>query len=148
MKVLLLKFVKGIGRAGEIVEVSDGYATNSLIPKGLAKQATASLINEYQTKQKSQELKKAKQEKETLEKLAQLDGQKIRMQEKINEKGALYHKLSLKDIIHAVKKETGISLEENLFQEPYAFKELGAYPIQLVFQGKKVVFTLSIEAKE
>ena len=59
MKVILLKDVKDLGKKDQIVEVSDGYGKNFLVPRGIAKIATAGSINEALDKQKAQEAKKA-----------------------------------------------------------------------------------------
>ena len=63
MKVIFLKDVKGTAKKGEMKEVSDGYARNFLIPKGVAKEATASSINDLNQQKTAESLKKQKEER-------------------------------------------------------------------------------------
>ncbi|MFT6829609.1 MAG: large subunit ribosomal protein L9, partial [Candidatus Paceibacteria bacterium] len=125
MKVILLQFVRGVGEKGDIVEVSDGYAQNALMPRGLAKAATNTAVNKIQQDQASQ-LNKAEKEKErTLDALMNIQGKTVVIKEKLNEKGSLYHALGLKEIIRAVHDQLGISTPNNLYTEKYALKESG-----------------------
>ena len=131
MKVILLKFVKGLGREGDIVEVSDGYAVNALFPKKLAQQATASIINKKKMAEKSAQIKAEKEKKETLSILNELDGKSISLKEKLNPKGKLYHALGLKEIIRAIKEQHNVSVPNNLFQEKYSLREAGKHSLVL-----------------
>ncbi len=147
MKIILLQFVKDLGREGEIVEVSDGYAVNSLFPRGLAKQATASVINKHKMAQKSELLKAEKEKKSTLTKLEKLDGKTIIFEEKLNERGSLYHGLGVKEIIKAIHEQYKISTPNTLFKEKYSFKESGKHTIELVAYKKSVKLVVLIEGK-
>ena len=83
MKILLLKDVKGLGKAGEIKEAKDGYARNYLIPKGFAKLATKEVIEEWKKEQ-------AKKEAELKAELAKINEMKEKLE---NEKIVIKHKL-------------------------------------------------------
>ena len=147
MKVILLKFIKDLGREGDIIEVSDGYAINSLFPRALAKQATASVINKHKMAQKSAQIKAEKEEISTLIKLEKIDGRIILFKEKLNEKGFLYYALGLKEIIRAVKEQYDISIPNNLFKEKYSFRESGKHNIELEAYNKNVKARVVIEEK-
>jgi len=105
MKIILTQHIKGIGKKGEVVEVSDGYAQNSLIPKGLAKVATNTALNKIK-QAKTAALNKAEREQENIETtLSLINGKTITIREKLNKKGTLYHALGLKEIIRDVHEQ-------------------------------------------
>lgn len=147
MKVILLKFVKDLGHAGDIVEVSDGYATNALFPRKLAKQATSAVLNKHKMAKKSAAIKAEKDEIATLLKLEKLEGKIIVFTEKLNSKGNLYHALGLREIIHAIYDQYKISIANTLFKKSYAFKESGKHTIELEAYGKMVKVIVLIEEK-
>lgn len=147
MKVILLKFVKQLGHQGDIVEVSDGYATNSLFPKGLAKQATADIVNKQKMAEKSARLQAQKEKEITLNKLDKLEGKTILFKERLNEKGNLYHALGLKEIIRAIKEQYGLSTPNTLFVKKYALKDSGKHTIELDAYGKTIKMIVIIESK-
>ena len=111
MKIILLEDVKALGKAGEIVEVSNGYARNMLLPKKLGVEATSKNLNDLK-------LKKAHQEKVAAENLAdakdlakQLSGAVITIPIKTGENGKVFGSVSAKEIAEAVKKQCGIDAE-------------------------------------
>jgi large subunit ribosomal protein L9 len=147
MKVILLKFVKELGREGDIIEVSDGYAVNALFPRGLAKQATASVINKHKMAQKSAIIKAEKEKELTISNLKKIEGKTIVFEEKLNAKGSLYHALGLREIIRAIKEQYKISIPNNLFKEKYAFKGEGKYTVELSAYNTDVEAIVFIEGK-
>ena len=90
MKVLLTADVKGTGKKGDIVEVSDGYGKNFLVKKGLAEIATASGINEVNQKKAAAEFHKAEEIKAMKELAAKLNGQTVSVKIKVGENGKLF----------------------------------------------------------
>lgn len=148
MKIILLQHVKGIGKKGEITEVSDGYAQNALIPKGLAKVATAAEVNKLQLSQ-SAKIQKISKEKQALSNtLGLLNGKSITVYESVNEKGVLYHSFGIKDIAAAIKSQLKTEVPEELFTEKYAFKEQGEYTLDLQYEKEQAQLHLSIQAKK
>jgi len=147
MKVILLQHVKGKGKKGEIIEVSDGYAQNALLPRGLAKVATNTELNKIKQAEKSSELKVQKDKEHAYRILDIINGKNIIIKEKLNEKGSLYHALGLKEIIRAVHDQLSISTPNTMYIEKYALKDAGNYTIELEAYGKKADFNLSIESK-
>lgn len=148
MKIILLQHVKGIGRKGDITEVSDGYAQNALIPKGLAKVATASEVNKLKLAQSANIQKKTKQKQNLLTDLNILNGKLITVIESVNEKGILYHSFSNKDIVKVIKAQLGVEVPEEVFDEKYAFKELGEYTLGMSYDKESFEVHLSIQAKK
>jgi len=111
MKVLLIKEVKSLGKAGEIKEVKEGYGRNFLIAKGFAKLATKEVIKEWEAEQKrkEEELKleiyELNKEKEVLEKLT------INIEKKLGTNGHLYGAVTKDDIAKALKEQTKTKIE-------------------------------------
>ena len=90
MKVILLADVKGTGKKGDVVEVSDGYGKNFLIKKGLAKAGTASNIHEAAQKKASQEFHKAEEIKATKALAESLNGKSVTVKIKVSENGKVF----------------------------------------------------------
>lgn len=147
MKIILLQNVKGIGNKGEIKEVSDGYAQNALIPKGVAKAATQSALNKITQTKKQIANKELQAKKRTLAILEKIHGKTIVIKEKLNEKGSLYHALGLKEIIRAVKEQLSIDTPNDLYAEKYALKESGEYTLELKAYGQTSQLFLVLTGK-
>ncbi len=147
MKVILLKFVKGLGKEGDVINVSDGYAVNSLFPKKLAKQATADVLNKHNMLKKSKAKHIENEKISILIALEDLDGKTISFKEKLNEKNNLYHSLGLKEIIFEIKKQYKITVSSNIFIKKYSFKDSGEHIIELAAEGKTIKMIVSIEKK-
>ena len=105
MKVVFLKDVGGVGVRGSIKDVADGYALNFLIPRKLAEHATADTVAKVSGKM--QKIAEKDQERAALSKaqMKRLDGARITVHAKANEKGHLYKQLSAEDICSALKSE-------------------------------------------
>lgn len=147
MKVLLKQHVKNVGRVGEIVEVSDGYAVNSLFPQGKAVQATSKIINDHQTKKKAEASKKQKEREDALAKLQKLDGKEIVITEKLNPSGNLYHALGAKEIIKAVFNQLKLSISNEYFNKKLAIKESGEHQVILENYGKKAMLKVLVKGE-
>lgn len=105
MKVILRKDVGGVGQKDTLREVSDGYALNFLIPKGLAEQATPKKIAELEARKKGESEGTAKRELEWATNLKKLEGTSVTISVKANETGRLYKELKGDDIVGAIAKE-------------------------------------------
>lgn len=135
MKVLLLTHVKKVGREGEVVEVSDGFANNSLFPQKKAVQATAKVLNDLKMKKHSEEQRAQKEKEAAISKLQKLDGKKVTIKEKLNPKGTLYHALSTKEVIRAIFEQLKVSIPNTFFEQLCSLKEAGEYDIILSQHG-------------
>lgn len=112
MKVILLKDVKGIGRAGELVNAKDGYARNFLFPKGLAKEANDSSLKELKDKKESDKHREA-EEKKAAESLAkEISETEIIIKTKVGENNKLFGSITSKDIAELLEKEHGIKVDK------------------------------------
>jgi len=150
MKIILLKDVEKLGKAGEIKEVADGYARNFLIPGALAETATASSIKKAEILRSLQVKKAELNLKETEELVAKIDGFNVKILAKANEKGQLFGSVTAKMIIEALAEATAektlnINEAQIVIKEP--IKEIGEYPITINFNhGLEAAITVAIEA--
>lgn len=112
MKVILLQDVKKIGKKGEVINASDGYARNFLFPKKLAKEATDSNLH-ILNNQKENERKQKLAELEAAQKLAQeLKGKEINITSKIGENGRLFGAITSKDVAAVIKKDYKVEIDK------------------------------------
>lgn len=112
MKVILMADVKGSGKKDEMVEVSDGYARNFLLKKGLAIEATAQAMNDLKNK-KAAQAHKIELEKQAAEQLkAQLDGKTIRVGAKGGAGGKLFGSVTAKEVSEAIAQQFGAAVDK------------------------------------
>ncbi len=131
MKVVLLKDVKGQGKKDQIIDVSDGYARNFLLPKGLAAEASGSVLNDIKNKEASKahkiELERAAA-KETAEKLAAI---KVELKVKSGGAGRMYGSVTAKDIAEALEKQHKITVDRRKMVMNDPIKQYGTYHIDV-----------------
>lgn len=125
MIVILTKDVKGTGKAGEVVKVSDGYARNMLLPKGFAKEATEGNIRNLE-KQKAIAAEKLAEEKAAAKELAEkLSGITLKIETKGGETGKLFGSITSKDIADALEKQEGIKIDKKKIELESPIKQAG-----------------------
>ncbi|MDY4592671.1 MAG: 50S ribosomal protein L9 [Eubacteriales bacterium] len=130
MKVLLLQDVKAQGKKGEIIEISDGYARNFVIKKGLGIEATPAIINEKNQKDAANARRK-QQELEAAQALAkELKGKKIEVEIKCGENGKLFGALTAKEISEALAK-SGYDVDKKKIVVKETIKAVGVYEIEI-----------------
>jgi large subunit ribosomal protein L9 len=131
MKVLLIKDVKSLGKAGEIKEVKDGYGQNFLIAKGFAKLATDEVIEEW--KKEQEEMKKREAEeiarlKEIEQRLGQI---KLVIKHKLGANGSLYGAVTKEEIAEALKAQEGIEIDKKAIEIDKPIKTAGLFDISV-----------------
>ncbi|OGL93474.1 50S ribosomal protein L9 [Candidatus Uhrbacteria bacterium RIFOXYA2_FULL_40_9] len=124
MKVILKKQVKDVGPQGAIVDVTDGFARNFLLPKGLAVPVTEKALANIKQQQVVQANREKKQEKATGKMTGQLDGFKLILKESVNENGKLYAAVNAKKIAMVLTK-AGFDVTESMIDLTAPCKELG-----------------------
>lgn len=130
MKVILLKDVKGKGKKGDVINSSDGYARNFLLPKGLAKEATDSNMH-ILNKKKEAERKKKIEETEEAQKLAEeLKNKEIKITAKAGENGRLFGAITTKEIAKELKKQYKIDVDKKKIVSD-TIKQLGSYEVEV-----------------
>lgn len=129
MKLVLLQDVKNIGKKGSLVDVADGYARNFLLPKKLAAPATDGVIKSLDKEAADLKAKKVR-EKEQAQELAQLlNSQVLQIPVRLGENGKLFGSVTSADIVQAVKKQFGQSLDKKSLQLKDPLKALGEHAV-------------------
>jgi len=148
MKVILSEDVKGKGKKGQMIEVSDGYARNFLFTKGLAIEATAANVNVMKTKQAAESAKKAKElaaAKELAEKLSKVA---LTIKIKAGESGKLFGAISNKDIAEELKKQHSFDIDKKKIVLPDVIKSVGTFTVQAkLYNEVSAKFNVTVEAE-
>lgn len=131
MQVILTQDVKGQGKKGELVNVSDGYARNFLLPKKLATEATKENLNVMKGKQESAEFKKKKELEEAQALSAQISELIVSLTAKAGENGKLFGSVTNKDVAEALKMQHHIKLDKKKFNMPDGIKTLGTTEVEI-----------------
>ena len=147
MKVILLEDVKALGKKGQIVDVSDGYARNAILPKKLGVEATPKNLNAL--KLQNQHADKVAQENyENAQALAkQVETVKVVVKLKAGKDGRTFGSISTKEIAIAAKEQTGLDLDKKKMQLNEAIKNLGTYEVPVKLHPK-VTAKLSVHVVE
>ena len=145
MKVMLLQDVKGQGKKDQIVEVSDGYARNFLLPKKLAIIADAKAVNEAKNKEASNlhKIEVAKAEaKATAEKLSKIT---VRIMESAGNDNRLYGAVTTKDIAERLNKDHGINIDKKKMTLSESIKTFGTYKVEVKLYGAEITGTITVQ---
>ena len=131
MIVILMKDVKGSGKAGDVVKVSDGYARNMLLPKGLAKEATEGNIRSLE-KQKAIAAEKLEEQKSAAKEMAaKLEKITLKIESKGGDSGKLFGSITSKDIAEALEKQEGMKIDKKKIEMKTPIKQAGETEVTL-----------------
>jgi len=131
MKVILQQDIKGKGKKGQLVEVSDGYANNYLFPRKLAVPATAQALNEMKNREAAQKYAE-KVALEQAKKLSQkLQGITIKVKAKAGSAGRLFGSVTSKEIADSLKEAYGLEVDRRKIQLDEPIKQFGAFDIEV-----------------
>ncbi|MBR5235785.1 MAG: 50S ribosomal protein L9 [Clostridia bacterium] len=125
MKVILTADVKGHGKKGELVNASDGYARNFLLPKGLAIVADKSAIGEMESKKSAVAFHKEQERQQALELAGKLNEAVVSFTAKAGENGKLFGSITAKDVAEQLKMQCHLVVDKKKIQLPDGIKELG-----------------------
>lgn len=131
MKVILMQDVKSLGKKGELVEASDGYARNYLLPRKLAKQANAQAMNEYKNAENSKNYKIATQKAQAESDKKRLEGKVFEMKAKAGQGGRLFGSITAKQIAEEIKKQYNIVVDKRKVVLETDIKEFGTYSAEV-----------------
>src|SRR3989344_9502192 len=147
MKVVLLKDLKGVGKAHEAVETRDGHALNYLIPQKYAVAATPSALKEAEARQKQVVARRELDVKLLEQNIATLADARIVIRAKANEKGHLYDAVGESEISTAAKEQANVDLPPDAIKIEKPFKELGTFDIPVAGGETFGKFSITIEAE-
>ncbi len=148
MKVILNQDVKGQGKKGDLIDVSDGYARNFLLPKNLAKPATKENINVMKGQQESREYRLKVELEEAQKTAAKINELSVTIKAKAGDNGKLFGSITSKDVSEALTAQHHIKIDKKKFHMPDGIKVLGTTVVDIkVYPGvvaklKVVVNTL------
>jgi len=147
MKVILLQDVKGLGKKGEVVNASDGYARNFLFPKKLAAEATQGNVKTLNEQKTSQELKKQQEVEEAKELAKKIENSPIEIIAKAGDGGRLFGSVTSKDLAETLEKQHHIKIDKRKITLPEPIRELGVRYVEIKLHVG-VVGKLTVNIKE
>ena len=131
MKVLLTEDVKKLGKKGEIVEVSDGYAKNYILPQKLGMEATKAIQNEWQVRKGSEANRKEKGKQEALALAKELTGKSVTIRTKAGEGGRLFGSITTKEVAELIHQQLGLEVDKKKLTLNAAVKAIGQYTVSI-----------------
>ncbi len=146
MKIVLLQDVKGQGKKGELVNVSDGYARNYLFPRNLATPADAQAMNELKNRESSKQFHAEMALKGAKEAAEKVEGKELRIAAKAGAAGKLFGAVTSKRVAEELKSVFGIELEKKHIQMD-DIKQFGTFPVKLRLH-QEVSATLNVTVAE
>ena len=149
MKVIVQTDVRGQGKKGEMKEVSEGYARNYLLPRGLAIAATADNMNALRLKEKAKAAQLAKEKALAEENAKKLESVVVRIPARAGTAGRLFGSVTSKEISEALEKQHGIVIEKNKIVQAEPIKTFGSFEIRcrLGFEVAGVINVIVTEEK-
>jgi large subunit ribosomal protein L9 len=148
VKVVLRDDVENVGRKGDLIEVTDGFARNYLVPRGLAIKATKGVVQQADAMRRNREARDAR-EREAAQALAdRLTGHRIELRARAGEGGRLFGSVTSADVVDAVRAQTGVELDRRKTQLADPLKELGAVEIPVKLHADvEVTLTVDVVAE-
>ena len=146
MKVILLTDVKGKGKKGQMIEVSDGYARNYMLPRKLAQEATADAVNTMRMNDKATAERQARERAEAVAISKQLRELTLVVKAKGGGAGRLFGAVTTNEIADALKRSAGITIDKRKLVLDENIKNVGTYTVKAKL-GYEIVgqFTVKIE---
>ena len=147
MQVILLEDVKSLGKKGDIVKVSDGYAKNFVLPKKLGVEATQKNLNELKNQQKRESILAQQRLDEAKAYGEKISKETVQLTMKAGEGGRVFGSVSSKEIVTAAKAQFGFDIDKKKLQMPEPIKSFGTYEIPVKLHPQ-VTSILKVSVKE
>lgn len=149
MKLILLADVKTLGKKGDLVDVSDGYGQNFLIPRKLAATATDGAVKKRTKEMADQSSKKARELESAKALAASLEVKPLVIKMKVGSNGKLFGSVTAADLSKAVKEQFGVSLEKKTIDVPSSLRSVGEHTVKArVYKGVDAKISVRIESEE
>ena len=147
MKVILLQDVRGKGKKGQMLEVSDGYARNYMLPRKMAIEATADAVNTMRMNDKATQERIAREKTEAMETAKKLREMTVTVTAKGGGNGRLFGSITNQEIADALKAKTGIALDKRKIVIADAIKNVGTYTVTCKL-GYEITAPLTVKIEE
>ena len=147
MKVILLQDIRGKGKKGQMLEVSDGYARNYMLPRKLAVEATPDAVNTMRMNDKATQERIAREKAEALEISKTIRGLTVVVKAKGGGAGRLFGSITNQEIADALKAKTGIALDKRKIVIADAIKNVGTYTVTCKL-GYEITAPLTVKIEE
>ena len=148
MKVILLKDVPKLGKRGDLMEASEGYARNFLIPKELAEEATPSKLNEWKARHESRQNREEKNRALAEEQRRNLQGRKVVLTVSAGEKGKLFGSVTAAAVAENLAAQHSASVDKRDIRMPDTVKQTGNYTFTVrLYPGIEAEMTLTVESE-
>ena len=147
MKVILTQDVKSQGKKGDLINVSDGYANNFLLPKGLAKPATKQTLNELEGKKGAEQYHRNQEELKATNLAERLKEVTVKLTAKAGKEGKLFGSITSKDVAQALKEQHNIEVDKRKIDLSDGIKTCGIREVQVSLYPK-IVGTFKVEVTE
>ena len=131
MKVLLKADIKNVGKKGTVINASDGYARNYLFPRGIAIEATESVIKEYESQKANEAKKKEAEFKQAKELAKKMAGYSVTIKVNAGENGKLFGSITSKDIAEQLNKQYNLNIDKKKIVLDEAIKVAGTYTVEV-----------------
>lgn len=144
MKVILTQDVKGLGKKGELVNASDGYARNFLFPRNLAAEANSQAMTELKNRENSKKHRIDVETQEAKDSAAKINGKTIKVTAKAGQGGRLFGSVTAKEIAAVMKTQLGIDIDKRKINVD-DIKAFGTYPATVkLYQGVTAEFSVMV----
>ena len=147
MKVILLQDVKKLGKKDDVIEVKDGYARNSLIPQGLAMEATNTTINQRNLKIQAEKRRKQEELEMAQEDAKRINDKKVVVSVKVGEGGRVFGSVTSKDIAEQIQGQLNYKVDRKKINLVEPIKALGTYHVEIKIHPK-VTATVAVSVTE
>ncbi len=149
MKVILLQDVKSLGKKGELVNTSDGYARNFLFPKKLAQEANAQAMNELKNAEQSKAFKIKTEMEEAKATAEKFDGKTLKILAKAGKAGKLFGSVTSKEIAGEIKKQFSVDIDKRKISLALDIKTFGTYEAQIkLYTGITAKLSVMVSEQE
>ena len=148
MKVILKQDVTKLGKKGDLVEVSDGYARNFLFPRDLAEEGTAGKVRNWENQEDTKKAKAEKAEQLAREIGRRLQGKRVSVKASAGDAGKLFGSVTSAQVAEAINAQLGAKVDKKDIKLPEALRAVGVYPVTIrLHAGVETALTVSVEAE-
>ena len=147
MKVILLQDIRGKGKKGQMIEASDGYARNYLLPRKMAIEATADNVNTMKMNDKAKAEQAAREKAQAQEFAEKLKDITVEIKGKSGNGGRLFGSITSAEVSDALKKQFGIAIDKKKIVQDEPIKSFGTFSLKAKL-GYEIVATISVHVSE